>query len=46
VNRPVQPQMYEVSTPFSRGRVANIPQGTRGVVGVGVGTRNRGPKGL
>jgi hypothetical protein len=31
---------------ISRGRVANIPQGTKGVVGVRMGTRNRGSKGL
>jgi transposase len=31
---------------LSRGRVASIPQGTKRIVEVGVGTRNRGPEGL
>jgi putative exporter of polyketide antibiotics len=30
----------------SRGRAASIPQGTKRIVEVGVGTRNRGPEGL
>jgi hypothetical protein len=35
-----------IDVPVSRGRVASIPQGTKRIVEVGVGTRNRGPEGL